>query len=117
MNKSIKKGQVVWCMLDGDGSEQQGLRPCVVVQNNTGNRFSPTTIVVPLTTRNNSKMLPTHLSIKSCEAGLGLDSTVLTEQIRIIDKKKIRSATKYKLSPYLIAEIDRKILISLGISS
>lgn len=119
MNKNvyIKKGQIVWCKLDGDGSEQKGLRPCVVVQNNIGNRYSPTTIVVPLTTRRTSKLLPTHLFIKGKDIGLDLDSIILTEQIRIIDKSKIINITDYGLSAYLIKELNRKMIISLDIIS
>mgnify|MGYP001946863959 CR=1 FL=1 len=115
--KMLRKGQIVWAKLDGIGSEQKGIRPCIVVQNNTGNRFGQTTIVVPLTSKNPKKLLPTHLLIRSSETNYVLkDSIALTEQIKIIDKSRI-TQKKSILPKEVLEQLDRKLLKSLGIAS
>lgn len=76
---------------DGDGSVQSGQRPGIVIQNNIGNKYSPTLIVMPLTSKVRSLKQATHLLIRSSEEnGLKMDSTLLAEQIVTIDKKKAR---------------------------
>lgn len=70
------------------GSEQGGLRPVLVIQNNVGNKYSPTTIVVPITSRFTKKPLPTHVPLSNC--GLAKDSVALCEQLRTIDKKRLK---------------------------
>ena len=113
----LKKGQIVWVRLDGVGREQNGNRPCIVVQNDTGNRFSPTTIIVPLTTRKQKKTLPTHLEINGETLGRNFeDSIVLCEQIKIIDKSRIIKLGNY-LSNEIVQLVDVKLIVSLGIKS
>lgn len=75
---------------EGTGSEQAGIRPVVIVQNNVGNTYSCTTLVMPLTTRRRKKCLPTHTVIRqSVDTGLMIDSILLGEQLRAIDNKRI----------------------------
>jgi len=114
----VKKGQIVWVKLDGSGSEQQGNpRPCIVVQNNVGNKFSDTTIIVPLTRRIPKRLLPTHVTIEGKHLGRYFeDSTILTEQIKVIDVQRI-IRVQQKLPKTFIDLIDEKMLISLGIES
>lgn len=92
------------------GSTQAGIRPVVIIQNDVGNKHSPTTIVSPLTTKH-KKLLPTHFTTYAT----GLRSTVLTEQIKTIDKswlgKKLGT-----LTPYEMEKLDKALAISIGLS-
>jgi len=113
----LEKGQMIWVNLQGGiGREQQGVsRPCIIVQNNMGNKYSETTIVVPLTRRIPKRRLPTHLRIDGRVLGRNfVNSTVLTEQIKVIDSQRIISV-QHKLPDSVMHEIDQKILVSLGI--
>lgn len=114
----IKRGAIVWANLDGKGSEQRGYRPCIVVQNEAGNTFSKTTIIVPLTKLNrHNGHLPTHLIIKAKDLDYGLsDSVVLTEQIKVVDKDRIKK-TRSIVSDRIMNSIEEKILVSLGITA
>lgn len=97
----------------GSGSEQQGVRPAVVVQNDIGNKNSTTVIVAAITSKG-KKNLPTHVEIKKGgKSNLSFDSTVLLEQIRTVDKKRIRGERIGQVEN--LADIDRAIMISLGI--
>ncbi len=98
------------------GSEQGGLRPVVVIQNDNGNRFSPTTIICPLTSKN-KQMKETHVILTPDDCGVIMDSTVLCEQITTIDKSRIKSKVGEIRNPQKICDIEEKILISFGISS
>lgn len=90
-NKSIKRGDIYYADLSPVvGSEQGGVRPVIVVQNNIGNKFSPTTIVAPITSKMNKAKLPTHIEIKAKQFGLEKDSVLLLEQIRTIDKLRLK---------------------------
>lgn len=115
MEKKINKGDIFYANLEGAiGSEQKGIRPVVIVQNNMGNICSPTTIILPLTKIINRKnKLPTHFNIKKINK-IKCNSTILTEQIRAIDKKRLgeKIAT---LSEKEIKIIDDKLKIALGI--
>lgn len=91
ISRAIKKGQIYYADLSGNyGSEQGGMRPVLIIQNDVGNKYSPTTIIVPITSRSKSD-LPTHLCLKSGECGLIKDSIVLFEQPRTIDKARLGS--------------------------
>lgn len=105
----IRRGAVYFGDLghNGDGV-QSGVRPLLVVQNDTGNKHSPTTIVVPITSKRKNKM-PTHFNIK-----LDKKSTVLCEQITIIHKSKLFDRI-YILSEDELKDLDRALMISLGI--
>lgn len=112
--KSIKRGDIYYADLSPVvGCEQGGKRPVIIVQNDTGNQFSPTVIVAVLTSKI-KKHLPTHIDIDSGEGNLTRDSTVLLEQIKTIDKtrlqKYIGSVTEKKM-----VEINRAMLVSLGL--
>lgn len=86
---TIKRGDIL--LVDFEGakcSEQGGIRPALVIQNDIGNRYSPTTVVCPITSRD-KKLLPTHMEIDTEESGLKMKSVVLFEQIRTIDKSRV----------------------------
>ena len=96
------------------GSEQGGIRPAVVVQNEAGNMHSPTTIVCPLTSQHKS-MAATHVNLTPEDAGIIKESTVLCEQVRVIDKTRIKKRLGEVRNLEKIEDINQKILISFGI--
>ena len=112
--KQIKRGEIYFADLSPVvGSEQGGHRPVVVIQNNMGNRYSPTTIVAVVTTRKNKSKLPTHHWLdETC--GLPKDSMVELEQIRTIDKSRLQDRVG-TVSILDLREIDKKIKVSLGL--
>lgn len=88
--RMIKNGDIFYVELDGVGCEQQGLRPVIIIQNDVGNRHSPTVIVAAITSQISKAKLPTHVAIKANEQnGLDRDSVVLLEQVRTLDKKRL----------------------------
>ena len=91
-DRVIKKGEIYYANLDPIiGSEQNGTRPVVVVQNNLGNKYSPTVLIAPLTSKSKKKnYLPTHIEIKSNEK-ITHDSLILLEQVRVLDKTRLIS--------------------------
>jgi mRNA interferase MazF len=106
-----KRGEVWYADLSPiKGSEQGGLRPCVIVQNDIGNTYSPTTIIVPLTTAV-KKQLPTHRALGYT---LGVKGIVLCEQIRVIDKSRLKNRL-CTLSADLMAKIDETVKVALGL--
>ena len=110
--RTIKRGDIFYADLSpAIGSEQGGTRPVLIVQNDVGNYHSPTVIVAILTSK-----LPTHISIHSGEGNITMDSTVLLEQIRTIDKFRLQ---KYvgSVSDDTMDRVDRAMLISLGLSN
>ena len=87
----IKRGDMFYADLSPVvGSEQGGIRPVLVIQNDTGNKYSPTIIVSAITSQMNKNKLPTHIELDSEEFGLKSDSVVLAEQIRTIDKSRLK---------------------------
>ncbi len=87
---SVKRGEIYYADLSPVvGSEQGGVRPVLIVQNNVGNRHSPTVIAAAITSRHDKSRLPTHIEVKADNCGLTRDSIVLLEQIRTIDKKRL----------------------------
>ena len=112
----IKRGEVFYADLSPVvGSEQGGTRPVVIVQNDVGNRFSPTVIAAAITSRQDKNVMPTHISIKGDSCGLAKDSVVLLEQIRTIDKKRLKEKTG-KLSQTDLEKVDRALNISFGLT-
>ncbi len=95
------------------GSEQGGLRPILVIQNNIGNKYSPTIIVAAITSQLSKAKIPTHVELKSSTYNLPKDSVVLLEQIRTIDKKRLNEKV-CTLDYKKMKEVDKAILISLG---
>lgn len=116
MNVNLFRGDI-W-MVDlgsnGIGSEQQGRRPCVIVQNNVGNAHSPTTIVAVVTSAFKTK-LPTHFVIGKKE-GLAVTSICLCEQVVVIDKSRLQEYIG-RLSPEKVEQLDNCLKISLGLNS
>lgn len=96
------------------GSEQGGVRPVLIIQNDIGNRFSPTVIVAAITAQIQKAKLPTHVEIKAEKHGLERDSVILLEQIRTLDKQRLTDKIT-KLDDEMMIKIDRAIEISLGI--
>lgn len=99
---------------DNVGSEQSGVRPVLIVQNERGNRYSPTTIVCPLTTKA-KQSLDTHLSLTAEECGIPKDSTVLCEQIRTIDKTRLQKKLGEISKQETINDLNKALLISMEI--
>lgn len=113
--RKIKKGDIFYASLSPvKGSEQDGDRPVVVIQNNLGNRFSPTVIIAPLTEVIKKEMLPTHIIVPKSKY-LKYDSMILLEQIRTIDKSRLISYIG-RLNKYQIQNIDNALINTLSIN-
>lgn len=110
MTDDIKKGDIYYASLNPIiGSEQSGNRPVVIVQNNIGNKYSPTVLIAPITSKVNSKPnLPTHIFIKK-NGKIIHDSIILIEQIRVIDKQRLQEFL-CKIDPEKIDEINKAIV-------
>ena len=110
----IKRGELYYADLSPVvGSEQGGVRPVLVVQNDIGNKYSPTVIAAAVTSKINKAKLPTHIEISASEYGLSKDSVVLLEQIRTLDKKRLKERIG-ELSNQTMVLVDDALLISLG---
>lgn len=110
----IKRGELYYADLSPVfGSEQGGIRPILIVQNDTGNKYSPTVIAAAVTSKINKAKLPTHIELTANEFGLAKDSVVLLEQIRTLDKRRLKGKIG-ELSPYKMSKVDCALLISLG---
>lgn len=110
----IKRGEVYYADLSPVvGSEQGGVRPIVVLQNNVGNKYSPTVIVAAITSQLSKAKIPTHIELPAASYFLPKDSVVLLEQIRTIDKTRLKEKITF-LDGAKMEEINRAILISLG---
>ena len=96
------------------GSEQGGIRPVLVLQNDVGNDYSPTTIVAAVTSRIRKAKLPTHVELPASSGILPVDSVILTEQIRTIDRSRLRQKVA-SLDPQVMEKVNRAIEISLGL--
>ena len=96
------------------GSEQGGIRPVLVIQNDVGNRYSPTVIVLAITGQVNKARLPTHVPIACEGTGLQKDSVVLAEQIRTLDKRRLRERIG-TLKPEVMDKVTTALKISLGV--
>lgn len=96
------------------GSEQGGVRPVLVIQNDIGNKFSPTVIVAAITSQINKAKLPTHVEINAQEYGIQKDSVILLEQIRTIDKKRLREKIGH-LDDRLMEHVNDALNISIGL--
>ena len=111
----IKRGDILYADLSPViGSEQGGLRPVLIVQNDIGNKYSPTVIVAAITSQINKAKLPTHIEISAEEYGLTKDSVVLLEQVRTIDKKRLKERVGH-INDDLIPRINEALSISLGL--
>ena len=114
-NLDIKRGYLYYADLSPVvGSEQGGVRPVLIIQNDIGNKYSPTVIVAAITSQINKAKLPTHIEISAHEYGLNKDSVILLDQIRTIDKKRIREKIGC-LDTNMMLKVDNSLQISLGL--
>jgi len=111
--KKVKRGEIYYANLSPVvGSEQDGTRPVLVIQNDTGNKFSPTIIVAAITSKSEKAQLPTHVIVHA--EGLATESVVLLEQIRTIDKRRLIRFSG-KLDKAAMGQVDHAIIVSFGI--
>ena len=110
----IKRGELYYADLSPVvGSEQGVVRPILVVQNDTGNKYSPTIIAAAVTSKLNKAKLPTHIELSAHEFGLQKDSVILLEQIRTLDKRRLKDRIG-ELPPTTMKKVNVALLISLG---
>ncbi|MBR3999434.1 MAG: type II toxin-antitoxin system PemK/MazF family toxin [Clostridia bacterium] len=113
---NIKRGDIYYADLSPVvGSEQGGIRPVLIVQNDVGNRYSPTVIAAAITSRMGKTKLPTHIDIYADRVGLARDSVVLLEQVRTIDKQRLGEKMGH-LDVETMNAVDDAISISLGLT-
>ena len=114
-SSNIKRGDIYYADLSPVvGSEQGGMRPVLIVQNNVGNRFSPTVIAAAITSQLNKAKLPTHIEIEARTYGLSKDSVVLLEQVRTLDKRRLREKMG-RLDESVMERVDDAIDVSFGL--
>ena len=114
---NIKRGDIYYADLSPVvGSEQGGIRPVLIIQNNVGNRFSPTVIAAAITSQQSKAKLPTHIPLFANTAGLARDSVVLLEQVRTIDKRRLREKMG-TVDENSMDAINNAISISFGLKS
>ncbi|HCW04860.1 MAG TPA: PemK family transcriptional regulator [Clostridium sp.] len=115
MTMIVKRGDIFYADLSPVvGSEQGGVRPVIIIQNDIGNKYSPTVIVAAITSQINKAKLPTHVEISSIEYGLNKDSVVLLEQIRTLDKKRLKEKIGHMKDDDM-ALVDEALLVSVGL--
>lgn len=114
-SKCVYRGDLFYADLSPVvGSEQGGVRPVLVIQNDMGNKYSPTVIVAAITSRSSKAAIPTHVGISRRPGGLKQDSTVLAEQIRTIDRNRLKEYIGH-LDSGQMRQIDQAMLVSLGL--
>lgn len=112
---TVKRGDIYYADLSPVvGSEQGGIRPVLIVQNDVGNKYSPTVIAAAITSQKDKTKLPTHISVSSQNCGLAKDSIVLLEQIRTIDKQRLKEHMGH-LDNSAMNKIDEALSISFGL--
>ncbi len=115
MINGVKRGDIYYADLSPVvGSEQGGMRPVLIVQNDVGNKHSPTVIAAAITSQINKAKLPTHIELGAKTYGLSKDSVILLEQIRTIDKKRLKDRMG-KLDDKLMNRVDNAIAVSFGL--
>lgn len=115
MTVIAKRGDIFYADLSPVvGSEQGGIRPVIIIQNDVGNKYSPTVIVAAITSQINKAKLPTHVEISSEEYGLNKDSVILLEQIRTLDKKRLKEKIGH-MTVDDMKKVDSSLLISLNL--
>lgn len=111
----IKRGDIVLADLSPVvGSEQGGLRPVLIVQNDIGNKYSPTVIVAAITAQIDKSKLPTHVEVKKGKFGLTRNSVILLEQIRTIDKKRVSQMLGH-VDARIMKAVDEALIVSFGL--
>ena len=112
----VKRGDIFYADLSPViGSEQGGIRPVIIIQNDIGNKYSPTVIVAAITSQINKAKLPTHVEISSEEYGLNRDSVVLLEQIRTLDKRRLKDKVCH-LDDAMLDKVNHALEISLELT-
>mgnify|MGYP003292823641 CR=1 FL=1 len=115
MKMNIKRGDIYYADLSPVvGSEQGGLRPVLIIQNDVGNKYSPTVIVAAITSKINKAKMPTHIEIDAQQYGLSRDSVILLEQVRTIDKRRLREKIG-KLDELQMIKVNDAISVSFGL--
>ena len=113
---SVKRGEIYYADLSPVvGSEQGGVRPVLIVQHDVGNRHSPTVIAAAITSRLDKAKLPTHISLDATTCGLQRDSIVLLEQVRTIDKRRLKDKMG-SLDEASMSRVDNALSISFGLN-
>ncbi|HHY04779.1 MAG TPA: type II toxin-antitoxin system PemK/MazF family toxin [Thermoanaerobacterales bacterium] len=114
-NLSVRRGDIFYADLNPVvGSEQGGTRPVLIVQNDVGNKYSPTVIIAAITSQIDKAKLPTHVELKGDEYKLEKDSVVLLEQLRTIDKKRLKGKITF-LDKEMMSKVEKALKISLGL--
>lgn len=109
-----KRGDIFYADLSPvQGSEQGGVRPVLIIQNDIGNKYSPTVIAAAITSQMTKAKLPTHIEVKEGDFGLPKDSVILLEQIRTLDKRRLKDKLG-EVDSHTMQKIERAVLISLG---
>ena len=117
VDTSVKRGDIYYADLSPVvGSEQGGIRPVLIIQNDIGNKHSPTVICAAITSQMNKAKLPTHVELDSSRYALVKDSVVLLEQLRTIDKKRLRDKVCH-LDREILQKVERALLISLDLNT
>ncbi len=112
----IKRGDIYYADLSPVvGSEQGGVRPVLIIQNDIGNKYSPTVIATAITSQINKAKMPTHIELDANEYGLSKDSVVLAEQIRTIDKRRLKEKIGH-LDDELMTRVNEALEISFGLT-
>lgn len=115
MEGTVRRGDIFYADLSPVvGSEQGGTRPVLIVQNDTGNKYSPTVIAAAITSQTGKARLPTHINIVGGSVGLSKDSVILLEQVRTIDKRRLREHMG-KLDDAHMLKVDEALAVSFGL--
>ena len=113
---TVRRGDIYFADLSPVvGSEQGGMRPVLIIQNDTGNRHSPTVIAAAITSQTGKARLPTHISLSAKSCGLSRDSVILLEQVRTIDKSRLRERMG-RLDEPMMSQVDGAIAVSFGLA-
>ena len=116
MDTNVRRGDIFYADLSPVvGSEQGGTRPVLIIQNDMGNRHSPTVIAAAITSQTGKARLPTHISLSGRSVGLNKDSIVLLEQVRTIDKRRLREHMGH-VDDALMNQVDNAIAVSFGLN-
>ena len=112
---TLRRGDIYYADLSPVvGSEQGGIRPVLIVQNDVGNRFSPTVIAAAITSQKDKTKLPTHIQLESTNSRLAKDSIILLEQIRTLDKRRLKEHMGH-LDEHSMNQVDQALQISFGL--
>lgn len=115
MMDSFKRGELYFADLSPVvGSEQGGVRPVLIIQNDVGNKYSPTVIVAAVTSQINKAKLPTHIELSSVKYGLPKDSVILLEQVRTLDKRRLKEKIGV-IDTDKMRKVENALLVSLGL--